>query len=141
MADGYWYTQILPRVFTLVSYRLKRALTGKTSAAIKCTTNGQSEGSPYFPTWYMHELAPIEMGQDLENKTVNAVLETIEVIAYTKSKDECNLLMSETVMQMKALGFNVTAMPIVTSDTNVFSGVCRFRRMVGGGDTDLIDNS
>ena len=138
MPTATWFSEIESKVFTLASYRLKRALRDKISATIKCTTDGASDSKPYFPTWYLHELSPVETGQDVTNDFVNAVIETIEVQVYAKSKEDCSLIMTETVVQMKVLKFNVTAMPIITSDTNVFTGVARFRRVVGAGDTDLI---
>lgn len=138
MPNETWFSEIESKVFSTVSYRLKRELRGKLSGTLKCTTDGASDSAPYFPTWYLHELEPMETGQDLTNVTVNAVIEVIEVQAYTKSKSECQLIMDETVVQMKALRFNVSMMPLVTSNTNVFTGVARFRRIVGGGDSDII---
>lgn len=138
MPSATWFSEIESKVFSTVSYRLKRELRGKLSGTLKCTTDGASDSAPYFPTWYLHELEPMETGQDLTNDFVNALIETIEVQVYTKSKSECELIMDETVVQMKALHFDVTAMPIVMSNTNVFTGKARFRRVVGGGDSDII---
>lgn len=136
MASNDWFASIEARVFNTVSYRLKRAL-NLSDKDIKCTTNGQSNSTAVFPTFYLHELSPIETGQDLENKTINAVTETIETIVYTKNRQQCKKIINEVVVQMKALGFDVTMMPIITTDDNVYDGVARFRRIVGSGDVDL----
>jgi hypothetical protein len=64
--------------------------------------------------------------------------ETIEVIVYTKNRQQCKTIINEAVVQMKAISFDVTMMPIITTDDNVYSGVARFRRIVGSGDTDLV---
>lgn len=138
MADERWFTQLESRLFTLVSYRVKKALADKYTK-IKFTTDDQSNGTPIFPTWYFHELQPVETGQGLENSTINAVIETIEVIVHAKSKDSAKEIMAETVYQMKQLRFNVTMMPIVTSDSNIYSSVARFRRLIGAGDTDIVN--
>lgn len=133
-----WYTQLESRIFTLVGHRLRKALKDSVTSTIKCTTESSTEAEPYFPTWYLHELTPIETGQDLDNKSVNAVIETIEVIVYTRTKDDCRVIMDETVSQMKEIRFDVIAMPIITSESHVAIGMARFRRVVGSGDTDLV---
>lgn len=137
MVDDRWFSQIESRIFTLVSYRVRKALEDD-FPSIKCTTEGQSTSKPYFPTWYLHELQPLEVGQDLENTTVNAVMETIEIVVYAKTKSDASKIMTETIIQMKALAFIITMMPITSSDGNVYSSVARFRRLIGSGDVDIV---
>lgn len=135
--DNAWFTSLEAKIFNIVSYRLKKALK-MSDKDIKCTTDGQSNSTAVFPTFYLHELSPVETGNDLENKTINALTETIEIIVYTKNRQQCKKIINEAVLQMKAISFDVTMMPIVTTDDNVYSGVARFRRIVGSGDTDLV---
>lgn len=135
--DNTWFTSLEAKIFNIVSYRLKKALK-MSDKDIKCTTDGQSNSTAVFPTFYLHELSPVETGNDLENKTINALTETIEIIVYTKNRQQCKKIINEAVLQMKAISFDVTMMPIVTTDDNVYSGVARFRRIVGSGDTDLV---
>lgn len=124
------YTEILDRVFTQVSYMLKKKYPG-----LNCTTKGQNIGASQFPTLYMHELAPLEVGNDLENVTINAVQSTIEIQVFTENNETlCKQIMSEAVLEMKRFRFSVIAMPIVDTDGDVTSGVSRFRRLVGSGD-------
>lgn len=134
MADDRWYEQLESKIYTVVSYRMKKALDGKTSKAIKFTSVGESDGVPYFPTCYIHELEPAEQGNDLFGKSINAVLETMECIVYTRDKKECKEILQECVFQMKQLGFSVTAMPIISTKDNVHNGVSRFRRIIGADD-------
>ena len=134
MADDRWYEQLESKIYTVVSYRMKKALDGKTSKAIKFTSVGESDGVPYFPTCYIHELEPAEQGNDLFGKSINAVLETMECIVYTRDKKECKAILQECVFQMKQLGFSVTAMPIISTKDNVHNGVSRFRRIIGADD-------
>lgn len=139
MVDERWYESLESTIYTLVSYRTKKALEGKTSKAIKFTSVGENDASPYFPTCYIHELQPAEFGQDIEGRSINAVIETMECIVYSRDKTECKTILNECVFQMKQLKFNVTAMPIISTRDNVHNGVTRFRRLVGANDADLVN--
>lgn len=139
MANDRWYEKLESSIYTLVSYRTKRELTGQTSKTIKFTSSGQSEANPYFPVCYLHELQPVEMGQDLHGTSVNAVIETMECIVYARDKAECKLILNEVTHQMKQLLFFVTAMPLYTTSDNIYTGIARFRRLVGASDADLVD--
>lgn len=134
MADDRWYEQLESKIYTVVSYRMKKALEGKTSKTIKFTSVGESDGEPYFPTCYIHELEPAELGNDLHGISINAVLETMECVVYSRDKKETKLILQECTYQMKQLGFTVTAMPIISTSDNVHNGVARFRRVVGSDD-------
>lgn len=133
-----WYEQVESRVLTLVRYRMQRALQGKTSKTIKFTSDGESDAAPYFPTCYIHALQAMETGGDLEGRTINGMVFTIEVQTYCRDRQECIMIMNEAVYQMKQLAFEATAMPIVATANNVANGVSRFRRTIGAGDVDIV---
>lgn len=135
MPDERWFTQIESRIFTVVSNRMKKALP---NFNLKCTTDGQADGPAYFPTVYFHELQPYEIGKDLTNKTVNALVYTMQIDVYAKNKKDAKTIINEAVMQMKALSFDVTTFPVELSDGNVVQDTARFRRIIGGGDTDIV---
>lgn len=125
------YTEILDRVFTQVSYMLK-----KKYPDLNCTTKGENIGTSKFPTLYMYELPPLEMGNDLENATINAVQSTIEIQVYTKNNETlCKEIMSEATSEMKRFRFSVPTMPTVSTMDTISTGVARYRRIVGSGDT------
>ena len=125
------YTEILDRVFTQVSYMLK-----KKYPDLNCTTKGENTGTSKFPTLYMYELPPLEMGNDLENATINAVQSTIEIQVYTKNNETlCKEIMSEATSEMKRFRFSVPTMPTVSTIDTISTGVARYRRIVGSGDT------
>lgn len=125
------FGSILNRVFTQVSYMLKKTYTG-----LNCTTKGENVGTAQFPTMYMHELPAVEMANDLDNTTVNAVRCTIEIQVFTKNDEtKCKSIMNDAVLEMKRFRFNVTAMPIVETENTISKGVARFSRIVGSGDT------
>ena len=139
MANDRWYESLESTIYTLVNFRTKRDLEGKTSKPIKFTTIGENNASPYFPTVYLHELQPAEYGEDLEGSSVNALMVTMECIVYSRDKQECKLIVNEVVHQMKRLHFSVTAMPIMSTADNIHSGIARFRRIVGSSDADLVN--
>lgn len=139
MANDRWYENLESTIYTLVSFRTKRDLEGMTSKPIKFTSIGENNASPYFPTCYLHELQPAEYGQDIEGSSINALMETMECIVYSRDKQECKLIVNEVVHQMKQLHFSVSAMPIMSTADNIHSGIARFRRIVGASDADLVN--
>ena len=128
--DNTWYLQVQSKVFTQIQYMMK-----KKYSKLNCTTKNENGLPAEFPTLYLHELDPIERGQDLTNETVNAVLSTIEIQVWTNTtEDDCRKIMAEAVNQMKKLQFNIIGMPFVMTSDKISHGVMRGRRMVGNGD-------
>lgn len=131
---GEWYTEIEESVLTQLDYMLAE----KEDApypALKCTTANQNQVTS-FPTLYLHELQPIEAGQDLNNQTINAVIETMEIQVWTNgTESDCRDIMSAAIAEMKRMRFNVTGFPDIQTDNKVAFGVARFRRMIGQTDT------
>ena len=129
-----WFSEIESRVFTQISYML----TERDDAPypdLKCTTVSQNT-VVNFPTLYLHELQPVEAGNDLDNTTVNAVLSTIEIQVWSnESEKHCKDILTAAIVEMKRLRFNVTMFPNVTTDNKIAWGVARFRRMIGAGDS------
>lgn len=138
MVDERWYESLESTIYTLVSYRMKKALEDKTSKAIKFTSVGENDSTPYFPTCYIHELQSVEYGQDLEGSSVNAVNERMGCIVYSRDKTECKTILNECVYQMKRLGFKVMKMPTVSTRDNIHNGDAEFQRLVGANDVDLV---
>jgi len=126
-----WYSDIEDKVYTIVRARMQKSLA---SLKIHYTSANENTGPSSFPTFYLHELTPMESGNDLENITVNAVMDTIEIVVYDTNRDRCKKIMNEAVAQMKALAYNITAMPIPLRSDNVYTSVARFRRIIGADD-------
>ena len=128
--DNTWYSQIQSKVLTQIQYMMK-----KKYPKLICTTKNENGIPAKFPTLYLHELQPVESGQDLTNETVNAVFSTFEIVVWTNTtEDDCRKIMSEAVNQMKTMQFNIIAMPIVVTNDKISRGVMRCRRMIGSGD-------
>lgn len=130
-----WFSKIESRVFTIFKKRMREEFPN-----VFYTTANEKVVESKFPCVYLHELEQLEQGRDLDNVTVNAVLSTIQIQVFTKTAAENKDIMTEAVLQMKKLRFNVAAMPIYTSegDKTIFLSVARFHRMLGAGDTDLV---
>ena len=129
-----WYAEIESTVFTIVQYNLKV----KSEAEypnLKCTTALRNELPSEFPTLYLHELSPLEQGQDLENDHINSVLHTVEIKVFSnKSEKEVKDIMTAAIAEMKKLRYSVVVFPDPTTTNNTSSGVARFRRTISDGD-------
>lgn len=125
-----WFSKIQGKVFNQVQYMLK-----KTYPSLKCTTKNESETPAEFPTLYLHELQPLEVGQDVTNESVNAIRCTIEIQVWTNTTEaDCRKIISSAVDEMKRFRFNISAMPIVQTTDKISWGVIRCTRIIGDGD-------
>ena len=128
--DNAWFARIESTIFTYVQYMLQERLNAP-YPDLKCTTKSQSTKPSYFPTLYLHNLTPIERGQDLENKEINAVLATIEIQVYSnQSETEANKIMTDAISYMKADHWNVTMFPDPQTSDKISMAIARFRKMV-----------
>lgn len=135
MARADWYSYIEATIYNKVSKGVK-AVYGNT---LNTTSESVDPTNAVFPTLYIHELEPVERGQDLDNTTVNAILCTIQADVFTHTKADCTKILRLTTAQMKLLRFNVPAMPIAIQESaDVWHGVVRFRRIIGNGDSDIV---
>lgn len=125
-----WFSKIQGKVFNQVQYMLK-----KSYPTLKCTTKNESETPAEFPTLYLHELQPLEVGQDLMNETVNFIRCTIEIQVWVNTTEQdCRNILTDATLEMKRLHFNISAMPIVQTTDKIAWGVIRCTRLIGNGD-------
>lgn len=141
MASESWFSQIESTVFTVVQAKVSKKIKNIYYTTKNETWMNESEStSGKFPTLYLHELNPAEIGQDLAGRTINAVLSTIEIQVYTNtSENECRKICTEAILAMKSLGYSVTLFPDPSTKTKVSTAVMRFRRKIGSGDIDFSD--
>ena len=129
-----WFANIEESVLTQLDYMLAQR-TDAPYPSLVVTSANQNQVTA-FPTLYIHELSPVEAGNDLNNQTINAVLETIEIQIWTNETEaECRQLMSAAILEMKRMRFNCTAFPNIQTDNKIAFGIARFRRIIGSGDT------
>lgn len=128
-----WFAEIESKVYTQVSYMLAERQDAP-YPNLRCTTESQKT-VVNFPTLYVHELQPVEAGNDLTNVSVNAVLSTMEIQVWDNTTEKsCKDILTAAILEMKRLGYNVTMFPSVQTDSKISWGVARFRRMIGAGD-------
>lgn len=129
-----WFAEIESTVYTIVQYHLK---TKKDAPFpnLTCTTASTTEMPSKFPTLYLHELNPLEQGQDLENNEINAVMHSVEIKVFSnKNETEVRNIMASAIAEMKKLRYSVTLFPDPTTTNKISSAVARFRRTIAKGD-------
>ena len=126
-----WYDLLETKIYNKVAKFIEK----ENGSEVFCTTDGTNVSETEFPTVWIHELEGVERGMDLTNVTLNAVLYSIQIDVFAKTKAEAKKLMRFAMAEMKALMFNTTSMPLILQDgPDVFHSVARFRRLFGGGD-------
>lgn len=129
-----WFSEIENTVLTRLDYMLAQR-TDAPYPSLVVTSANQNQVTA-FPTLYIHELEPVEAGQDLVNQSINAVISTFEAQVWTNETEiECRKILADVISEMKGMRFSVTAFPNVQTDNKIAWGVARFRRMIGSGDT------
>lgn len=130
-----WFMNIEPYVFTVFKKRMREKFDH-----VFYTTSNQDVRESKFPCVYLHLVEQTEIGNDLDNVTVNAVRASFRVQVFSKTAAENQEIMTEAVLQLKKLRFNVIQMPIFASerDKSVFLSEARFSRVIGGGDSDIV---
>lgn len=100
------------------------------------TTTNKNSGTPTFPTVYVHAIGGSERGADLEGKTINAILYSVQIDVYhDKRQDDVKKIMSVMKDIMKGMSFNVISLPENTFESSsVYRSTARFRRTIGSGD-------
>ena len=135
-----WYMEIEDTVFSYMVFKLQQKGINVFCTTEISKTSVDSNGNPtMFPAIYLHELQSKEVGQDLTNNSVNAVLSTIEVQVFTKSKDDNQTYSGEVAEIMKELNFNATGLPIITNTGEYYLGAARYRRVIGSADRNLVN--
>lgn len=99
------------------------------------TTSNRTSSTPKFPTVYVHMMLSAEQGQTLENQSINAVMATfrIEVDANDK-QSTAREVADECLRIMKKMRFNVTGMPYLDNQPDVYRVISTYRRMIGVND-------
>ena len=124
-----WYDLLESKIFSKVANYIE----AENEAEVFCTTDEVNVTETEFPAVWIHELEPVEQGQDLTNETVNAVLYSMQIDVYAHDKNEAKKLMRFALAEMKALRFNVTTVPLtIQLGADVYHTVSRFRRVIAG---------
>lgn len=125
-------------VRTIVNSRLSQRLRKDADAPYTEDTLNMTStrnGTPAkFPTLNVDSLGEPSTADDLEHKSQNAIISTIELKAYSnKSLIEARNILDKAGDVMISMGYSLIYGPEDISDTYKVM-VARFRRIVGGGD-------
>lgn len=130
-----WFSGIESRVFTQLEYMLVKAFPKLKG---NCRTTSETMTPAKFPTLYLHETQE-EIGQDLTNETVNAVISTVYVRVWTNTTEkECKDILNAATKELKRFHYNVKNLPTPSFSDKIAYGEIMARRVVGDSDADII---
>ena len=130
-------------VRTLVNSRLSQRLRKDEDSPYSVKTLNMTStrnGTPAkFPTLNVDSLGEPSTADDMEHKTQNAIISTIELKAYTNATltDARNIL-DKAGDVMLSMGYSLIYGPEDISTGSIYTMVARFRRTVGAGDIETM---
>lgn len=132
--DNQWAFDLGTIIFSIVKTKTLDKL-GSKYPNIFITDKGKTTGKAVFPTVYVQEMSGSERGADLEGKTINAVLETIQVDVTTNtSKSDVSKVMSVVASIFKEMRFTIQTMPNFEYNGETYRKTARFQRIIGAND-------
>lgn len=138
MVNPTWWDEIDSYLYTYINTKLKSALSS-TYPKLYVTNSPKTDAAAMFPTVYIHTVESIEMGEDLDNTEIHAMLKSFQIDVLSNSTlADSKKVMREVVSLMKAKRFSIIGFPVYTAENNVYHGVCRFRRMIGSNDSEIV---
>lgn len=134
VTDNQWAFDLGTTIFSIVKSKTLTELKSK-YPDIFVTDKGKTNGKAVFPTVYIQELSGSERGADLEGKSINAVLETIQVDVTTNTnRADANRVMSTVASIFKQMAFTVQSMPNFEYNGETYRRTARFQRIIGAND-------
>lgn len=134
VTDNQWAFDLGTTIFSIVKSKTLTELKSK-YPDIFVTDKGKTNGKAVFPTVYIQELSGSERGEDLEGKSINAVLETIQVDVTTNtSRADVNRVMYTVASIFKQMAFTVQSMPDFKYNGETYRKTARFQRIIGAND-------
>lgn len=132
-----WFTELENKFYTRIKYQLKDRSEAP-FPKLNCTTVNQVSTPSKFPTLYLHELKPVEMGSDLYGKQIAALLYTLEIQVYSNvSETDAKEIMAQVIAEMKKMSFEVREFPDVSTNNKISTAIARFRRIIAYADKDI----
>ena len=131
-----WIMDVPLKVLTRLRVEGMKSLS-KYYPSLNITDDDKQLEKPSFPTVFMQDIGAPEQGQDIEGKSVNAVLSTIQIdVVDNEKRSNVREVMSEMIRIMKSMGYSITTTANFERTTdNTYRMVARFRRMIGYNDT------
>lgn len=123
---------------SIVFSRIKAKATSKLKTKypdISFTTSDKVSSNPEFPNVYIHMMGSKEIGNDLENITINGVLATFQIeTTDNQSQNKAKDVMNTIVGIVKEMRFEIIAMPEMKNKDSAYRCVMRCRRTIGSLD-------
>lgn len=133
MSDNTWAYDLGTVVFSIIKAKASPVLERR-YPSIYFTSNGKSLDKAVFPTVYIHRMAAVEIGADLEGKSINATRETFQADIFTDtSQTDAGYIMSVVAEAFKEMRFSISAMPEF-QEGETYRSTARFQRVVGAND-------
>ena len=131
-----WVSRVPSIVFSRIKNEFSKEIKEKYSMTDKnFSTVGSSDTPAVFPFVYVKLLPAVEMGMDLDGKSINAGLFTFQIdVTDNKSQSRAKSVSFEILRIMKNMRFEVTAMPDFEDTKDTHRSTMRFRRVIGDGD-------
>jgi len=137
MADNTWVFDIETKIYTIIKTRLEKALKS-TYPNLYIAQQEKINDTPNFPSVILQMLSSPEMGSDLDNTTVNAMMVTWEThVTVSKSMGLAGLrkVSAEVLDNFKKLRFNVQDRGEINRESSdTYTTISRFRRVIGGNE-------
>ena len=125
-------------VETIVFSRIKAKATKKFKTKypdISFTTSDKVVSNPKFPNVYIHLIGSPEIGNDLENNTINGIEATFQIeVTDNQNQNRAKEVMNEIVGYFKEMRFSITSMPEMNNTDSAFRCVMRCKRVIGNLD-------
>lgn len=135
--DELWFMGLENKFYTRIKYQLKDRKNAP-YPKLNCTTVNQVSTPSKFPTLYLHELKPVELGNDLYGRQIAALLYTLEIQVYSDvSETDAKEIMARAIVEMKQMGFEVREFPDVGTSNKISTAIARFRRTIAYADKDI----
>lgn len=135
-----WVSELEPRIFTIIKTSLLDNGILTRYPTLKFVTPGKSYVPSDFPTVWIREIQGIELGQDLDNTTINAVSENIQLDVISLERQISRRIANEVVAEFKKLRFNMVLSPMSYEDDLKAYCSARFSRVIAMGDSQITSN-
>lgn len=129
-----WWATLEAKMFTVFKSKMRTALISD-FPNLYCTASPMTKSASKFPTAYFRMVDWVEQGNDIDNTDTHGILATVQVdVIANTSLNDCKTVMYETINILKSMRFSIIAMPIYTSENNLYRGIVRCRRPIGADD-------
>lgn len=131
-----WFAELSGLILTHFKTRLKKLIPDGQFRKLKITTSNSDIAPTELPAIWLEEVSSMETGENLDNTSINAVIETVQItVFYNGQMKDVKKLMNASVLAMKQMRFGAIMTPIYTTNHDMKTAVARFRRIIGEGDS------